>query len=406
MGRAAPGDVLMSAASGLFQFVEVPSTLRLCEVGEYYDYHQYLVAARHCEGKIVLHFGSRRKCGTHLLDQAAASITYIEDNLLENGSLTGSPGERQRSPVAGASADVVICFDAIDERLIDEAMRVLRQNGLFIGSIPKRDPDIPPTSGHKPDEPALATLLGSRLPQIRILEQRWLAGSLILNPAEASGPVEWLQLVEGRSVEGRDDILRSSRSMIIASRHPPGVGANSVLAASTGAAEVVFSRKLVAALERALAAERKLRAATEERFAEAELRATQVEARAETIEAERRAAAAIRWMKAAELEIERSRVAELRLAAAARERELQHQVDALQHQFDARERQLQHRFDARERELQHQFDVERESLRSALRSAQTMYEGIVNSTTWRMSTPIRDGLNWLRLRVRGTARRH
>ena len=167
----------------------------------YEHYHRYLLASRFVSGKRVLDLASGEGYGVDLLSRTAADVVGIDidSTTVEHAQLhygranarftTGSILELERQ-FAAQSFDVVTCFEAIEhvvdhERLLDGVDHVLDDNGMFFVSTPDREPyraqdGLNPYHVHELDVPEMRALLLSHFPHVRIWEQRFITGSLMV----------------------------------------------------------------------------------------------------------------------------------------------------------------------------------------------------------------------------------
>lgn len=167
----------------------------------YEHYHRYLFASRFVAGKRVLDLASGEGYGVDLLSQTAADVVGIDIDsaAVEHARLhyvrpnvrytTGSILELDRQFAAG-SFDVVTCFEAIEhvvehERLLEGVDHVLSDSGIFFVSTPDREPyrardGDNPYHVHELDSVELHGLLHSRFENVRIWEQRFITGSLMV----------------------------------------------------------------------------------------------------------------------------------------------------------------------------------------------------------------------------------
>ena len=187
----------------------------------YEHYHRYVFAATVVGGQTVLDLASGEGYGAALLATQAHSVvgididdatvrhsrqTYQLDNLeFRRGDML------DLSSFSDASFDVVVCFEAIEhvvdhQRLMDEATRVLRPDGLFIISTPDRfiytehlERDNP-FHLHELSRDELADLLGKRFAHQRIWAQGAIAGSVVVpvEPNGGSGMVTTLSHEDGK----------------------------------------------------------------------------------------------------------------------------------------------------------------------------------------------------------------
>src|SRR5439155_12020309 len=119
----------------------------------YEHLHRYALAARLAEGKRVLDLASGEGYGANMLAAAALSVVGLEidDAAVQHArkkykreNLEFVTGSVTNTPLREDAFDLAVCFEAIEhvedqEKLISEAKRMLKPDGLFVVSAPSRD---------------------------------------------------------------------------------------------------------------------------------------------------------------------------------------------------------------------------------------------------------------------------
>ena len=119
----------------------------------YEHLHRYALAARLAEGKRVLDLASGEGYGANMLAAAALSVVGLEidDAAVQHArkkykreNLEFVTGSVTNTPLREDAFDLAVCFEAIEhvedqEKLISEAKRMLKPDGLFVVSTPNKD---------------------------------------------------------------------------------------------------------------------------------------------------------------------------------------------------------------------------------------------------------------------------
>jgi hypothetical protein len=166
---------------------------------------RYRFAAPHVAGKAVLDIGCGVGWGSRLLldeggaaavtgvDVFAPAIAYAEQHF---GGPTYLVGDMTALPVSDASADVVICFEALehvhDHRgVLAEVRRVLRPDGLFFVSSP--NPDIYPAGNpyhlHEVRPEELRRSISDAFGSVRLFSQELLVASVVSERSSSAAEV-------------------------------------------------------------------------------------------------------------------------------------------------------------------------------------------------------------------------
>lgn len=159
------------------------------------------------------------------------------------------------------SRDLVVSFEVIEhlheqERLVDEAARVLRDDGLFVVSTPNRlvyRKGLAPNPYHARELSAgeFRDLLGRRFPQVRLFSQDFTFGVSFapVQGGDGGAPAEEFVMLD-RSLLG--DPAPQSYLIAVCGRRPPaqpGDGARGrfVSLSHTGERQVIWAHELAAA---------------------------------------------------------------------------------------------------------------------------------------------------------------
>lgn len=162
---------------------------------------RYLLALPHVRGRTVLDAGCGVGWGTQLLLEAGASRVVgldISDDAAAafRERLPHTPfvrGDLAAPPFADDAFDVIVCFEALEHTAatsaaLDGLARVLRPDGVLFVSSP--NPAVYPAGNpfhlHELSPAELAAEVGSRLPNLTMLRQHLLLGSLICTDADAA----------------------------------------------------------------------------------------------------------------------------------------------------------------------------------------------------------------------------
>lgn len=118
----------------------------------YEHYHRYAIALKFAKNKRVLDLASGEGYGAALLASAARDVTGIDideetvshaSNRYTQNNLRFVKGAIQDMPFPDKAFDLVTCFEAIEhvgeqEKVLDEARRLLTDEGLFVISTPNK----------------------------------------------------------------------------------------------------------------------------------------------------------------------------------------------------------------------------------------------------------------------------
>ena len=202
--------------------------------------HRYLLAREWCRGKDVLDVASGEGYGTALLAQVARSAVGIEISPEAVAHASGAycadninfvAGDARNLPCPDAAFDVVTSFETIEHfaeqgRFLDEIRRVLRPGGQLIISTPDRDNYSPAESPANPYHvreltPAeFDTLLRSRFPEVAVLLQRPIFGSVLLPAGSSASPPLCFERRGDRHFEGSTNLSRPQYLVAFASNGP------------------------------------------------------------------------------------------------------------------------------------------------------------------------------------------
>ena len=186
-------------------------------------YHRYLFALRFCAGSDVLDVASGEGYGSALLGQVAKSVIGVD---LDAGSVRFANShyiservsfrraDATALPIEDASVDVVVSFETI-EHLADHAAflaeirRVLRPGGVLVISSPDHAVYSEEASHENPfhvkelRRAEFLALMRENFPQVVLLEQRAIHGSVILRASETGteAPLEGFDTPDGTLFE-------------------------------------------------------------------------------------------------------------------------------------------------------------------------------------------------------------
>jgi O-antigen biosynthesis protein len=166
----------------------------------YEHLHRYVFACSLAEGKRVLDLASGEGYGSNLLASKASAVVGVEidsaavqhargkykrNNLqFEQGSITNLPLQEEHG------FDAVVCFEAIEhiaeqQKLVSEAKRMLKPDGIFVVSTPNKQiyqhesHEDNPFHVNELEFPEFRDLLAGFFKNVRFLGQRIFANSSI-----------------------------------------------------------------------------------------------------------------------------------------------------------------------------------------------------------------------------------
>lgn len=163
--------------------------------------HRYLLARELCRGLEVMDIASGEGYGSSLLAQTAKRVRGVElsartvehaQREYATANLGFEVGDARTLPAADASLDVVVSFETLEhfyehELFFAEVRRVLRPSGFLLVSTPDLNVYSPASAVPNPYHVRELTYqefdaaLRSNFPEVAILGQRMLAGSVIGN---------------------------------------------------------------------------------------------------------------------------------------------------------------------------------------------------------------------------------
>ena len=212
-------------------------------------YHRYLFALRLCEGRDVLDVASGEGYGAALLAQVARSVVGVDvddpavsfaNRNYERDNLSFRNGSALAIPLDDACVDVVVSFETIEhisnhDAFLDEVKRVLRPGGIFVVSTPDRriyseEPGYKnPFHLKELSRGEFSALLLSCFPKVRLYEQQVIAGSVIAQANETAGPTECFVTTDGWTFRRASGLPHAPYLIAIASTNDEPLPVASVL---------------------------------------------------------------------------------------------------------------------------------------------------------------------------------
>jgi 2-polyprenyl-3-methyl-5-hydroxy-6-metoxy-1,4-benzoquinol methylase len=181
---------------------------------------RYALGARLCVGKQVLDAGCGVGWGTLLLLESGAAgasgididLEAVEDARTRVPNADIRQGDLATLPWPDESFDLVVCFEALEhvqqqERVLDELVRVLRPSGILMVSSP--NPRVYPAGNpfhvHELTPEELQAAVQSRLPHVILLRQHEQMASVLVPPGgDHAGPTSSELRLVHPLVEGGD----------------------------------------------------------------------------------------------------------------------------------------------------------------------------------------------------------
>lgn len=184
---------------------------------QYEHYHRYLFAAPFCRGKAVLDVACGEGYGCAMLADVAASVVGVDVDVgtvdfatrqYQRDNLQFLTSDATKIPLPDASIDVITSFETIEHlhaqaEFLDEICRLLRPDGCLVISSPNRTVYSELHDYKNPfhvlefDREEFRTLLSARFKNVRIHEQRWIAGCVISVEPSSAAPVLGLESTDG-----------------------------------------------------------------------------------------------------------------------------------------------------------------------------------------------------------------
>lgn len=175
--------------------------------------HRYLLAARLTAGKDVLDIACGEGYGSALMANTARHVTGVDISpaavnharaKYERDNLRFAAGTCAAIPLPDCAVDMVVSFETIEhhdehEQMLREIRRVLRPNGLLVMSSPDKSEysDKPgyrnPFHVKELYKEEFRTLLAAHFRHVRLLGQRVMRGSLLLDEDETGPLSRWTE---------------------------------------------------------------------------------------------------------------------------------------------------------------------------------------------------------------------
>jgi GT2 family glycosyltransferase/SAM-dependent methyltransferase/glycosyltransferase involved in cell wall biosynthesis len=172
-------------------------------------HHRYLLARHLSRGRDVVDVAAGEGYGTAMLAQVARSAIGCDLDpaamlaarlAFRRSNLCFLAADARALPFAAASADIVVCFEALEhfveqEIFLREARRVLRAGGLLLLSTPDRDIYSPIGSAPNPfhrrelTSTELLSMVGGCFPHVALARQRPMVGSVLLPERTTAAPL-------------------------------------------------------------------------------------------------------------------------------------------------------------------------------------------------------------------------
>jgi len=173
--------------------------------------HRYLLAARLTAGMEVLDIACGEGYGSAMLAQTARQVTGVDispaavnhaQRKYARDNLRFATGSCAAIPLPDRSVDMVVSFETIEhhtehEQMLREIRRVLRPNGLLVMSSPDKAEysDKPgyrnPFHVKELYKEEFRTLLAAHFRHVRLLGQRVMRGSLLVDEEETGSLSRW-----------------------------------------------------------------------------------------------------------------------------------------------------------------------------------------------------------------------
>lgn len=221
--------------------------------------HRYLLAREMCRGLDVMDVASGEGYGSSLLAQTARQVRGVElspdavghaQREYATANLRFEVGDARTLPAADASLDVVISFETLEhfyehEIFFAEVRRVLRPTGFLLVSTPDLNVYSPATVKANPYHVRELTYqefdaaLRSNFPEVAILGQRMLAGSVIGNTRAGHHDLVTFERRDSTFYESSQGVSRAKYLIGVASMHALPAFATSVYVESSSVEELL-----------------------------------------------------------------------------------------------------------------------------------------------------------------------
>lgn len=212
---------------------------------QFEHFHRYLYASEFTAGKAVLDIACGEGYGSQALAPRAAQVVGIDIDLASvqranqtyrRPNLRYLHGSLEAIPQADQSFDVVACFETLEHvgnqrQALSELARVLKGDGLLLISTPNAGSDDQawhegnPFHTHELTRQEFQALLAERFQHVRIVEQRYLIGSVIGGPETSPGACSGFESADGSTFHRVAGGLGDSYFIALASNAPlPAAG--------------------------------------------------------------------------------------------------------------------------------------------------------------------------------------
>lgn len=207
---------------------------------QFEHFHRYLYASEYVAGKTVLDIACGEGYGSQALAPRAERMVGIDIDLASvqranetyrRPNLRFLQGNLESIPQADQSFDVALCFETLEHvanqpQALSELARVLKPEGLLLISTPNAGSEDEawhegnPFHTHELTREAFQGLLAERFRHIRIVEQRYLIGSVIGGTDTDAGACDGYVSTDGTTFQRLQGGLGDSYFIALASNVP------------------------------------------------------------------------------------------------------------------------------------------------------------------------------------------